>query len=183
MGLTRWAGSVWTVLLAGALHGLSFAPSQAWWLQILSLACLAAAASTAPARRAAYLGGVFGVGWLVSGFWWLYISMHQFGGLPPWMAAAAVLLLAAALSLYYALALWLWVRCRPRSDTAWGLCLQALTWSSCWLLAELARATFLTGFPWIASGYAHTAGPLAAFACVGWRRLARLLLARGGVWT
>ncbi len=152
------------VLLAGGLHGLSFAPSHAWWLQILSLACLAAAAATVPARRAAYLGGVFGVGWLVSGFWWLYISMHQFGGLPPWMAAAAVVLLAAALSLYYALALWLWVRCRPRSDSTWGLCLQALTWASCWLAAELARATFLTGFPWIASGYAHTVGPLAAFA-------------------
>jgi apolipoprotein N-acyltransferase len=163
-GLARWTGSAWTVLLAGVLHGLSFSPSHAWWLQILSLACLAAAASTAQARRAAYLGSVFGVGWLVSGFWWLYISMHQFGGLPSWMAAAAVVVLAAALSLYYALALWLWVRCKPPADSAWGPGLQALTWSSCWLLAELARATFLTGFPWIASGYAHTVGPLAAFA-------------------
>jgi len=33
-----------------------------------------------------------------------------------------------------------------------------------WLLAELARATWLSGFPWIASGYAHTVGPLAAWA-------------------
>jgi apolipoprotein N-acyltransferase len=163
-GLVHWTGSAWVVLLAGGLHGLSFAPSHAWWLQILSLSCLAVAAATAQARRAAYLGGVFGVGWLASGFWWLYISMHQFGGLPSWMAAAAVVLLAAALSLYYALALLLWVRCRPCSDGIWGLCLQALTWASCWLAAELARATFLTGFPWIASGYAHTVGPLAAFA-------------------
>ena len=37
-------------------------------------------------------------------------------------------------------------------------------WSACWLLAELARATFFTGFPWIASGYAHAVGPLAAAA-------------------
>jgi apolipoprotein N-acyltransferase len=160
----RWMRSAWTVLLAGVLHGLSFAPSHAWWLQILCLACLAAAAATASARRAAYLGSVFAVGWLVSGFWWLYISMHQFGGLPPWMAALAVVLLAFALSLYYALALWLWARFRPASDNTWGLSLQALTWASCWLVAELARATFLTGFPWIASGYAHTAGPLAAWA-------------------
>jgi apolipoprotein N-acyltransferase len=163
-GLNRWAGSAWTVLLAGALHGLSFAPSQAWWLQILSLALLAAAASNVPTRRAAWLGSVFGVGWLVCGFWWLYISMHQFGGLPPWMASAAVILLAAALSLYYALALWLWARLRPQAHSPWSLCGQALSWAACWLLAELARATFLTGFPWIASGYAHTVGPLAAFA-------------------
>lgn len=152
------------MLLAGVLHGLSFAPSHAWWLQILCLAFLAAAASNAPTRRAAWLGIVFGVGWLVSGFWWLYISMHQFGGLPPWMAATAVVLLAAALSLYYALALWLWARLRPQANSPWSLCAQALSWSACWLLAELARATFLTGFPWIASGYAHTVGPLAAFA-------------------
>ena len=30
--------------------------------------------------------------------------------------------------------------------------------------AELARASWFTGFPWIASGYAHTTGPLAAWA-------------------
>ena len=33
-----------------------------------------------------------------------------------------------------------------------------------WLLAELARGKFFTGFPWIAGGYAHTSGPLAAWA-------------------
>lgn len=163
-GLNRWVKSAWTVLLVGVLHGLSFAPSHAWWLQLLCLAFLAAAASSASPRRAAWLGSVFGVGWLVSGFWWLYISMHEFGALPPWMAATAVVLLAAALSLYYALALWLWARVRPEANSPWGLCAQTLSWSACWLLAELARATFLTGFPWIASGYAHTIGPLAAFA-------------------
>ncbi|MDP1346602.1 hypothetical protein Q6271_29230, partial [Klebsiella pneumoniae] len=33
-----------------------------------------------------------------------------------------------------------------------------------WLLAELARASWFSGFPWIASGYAHTVGPLAGWA-------------------
>ena len=32
------------------------------------------------------------------------------------------------------------------------------------MLAELARATFFSGFPWGASGYAHTVGPLAVWA-------------------
>ncbi|MEO8124385.1 MAG: apolipoprotein N-acyltransferase, partial [Burkholderiales bacterium] len=34
----------------------------------------------------------------------------------------------------------------------------------CWLLAELARGVYFTGFPWIASGYAHAVGPIAGWA-------------------
>lgn len=157
--------SAWAAAAAGVLHGLSFAPSHAWWLQLLALAVLAAAAGEASPRRAAWLGAVFGTGWLVAGFWWLYISMHRFGGLPSWMAATAVLLLGALLSLYYAFALGAWARwMRPAGDGPWPLWGQAAGWTACWLLAELARATLLTGFPWIASGYAHSVGPLAAWA-------------------
>jgi len=146
-------------LLAGVAHTFSFAPFEAWWLQIGALAVLAHAASRASPARAALLGGLFGVGWLTSGLWWLYISMHDFGGLPGWLAALAVLALAAALALYYAAALALWARLR--CDRPFG---DALRWAACWLLAELARATLFTGFPWIASGYAHAVGPLAGWA-------------------
>jgi len=146
-------------LLAGVVHTLSFAPFEAWWLQIAALAALATLATDARPARAALLGWLFGVGWLVSGLWWLYISMHDFGGMPAWLAALAVLALAAALALYYAAALALWARRRTGRPLV-----DALLWACCWLLAELARGTFFTGFPWIASGYAHAAGPLAAWA-------------------
>jgi apolipoprotein N-acyltransferase len=39
-----------------------------------------------------------------------------------------------------------------------------LLFAGCWLAAELARGQCFSGFPWIASGYAHTTGPLAALA-------------------
>ena len=146
-------------LLAGVAHTFSFAPFEAWWLQIAALAVLAFIAARAGPRRAAGLGWLFGMGWLVSGLWWLYISMHDFGGMPPWLAALAVLALAAALALYYAAALALWARLRCGRPLA-----DALRWAACWLLAELGRATLFTGFPWIASGYAHAAGPLAGWA-------------------
>lgn len=146
-------------LAAGVLHTASFAPFDAWWLQLMALAWLAHLSWGASPRRAAAIGGMFGLGWMVSGLWWLHISMHQYGHLPWLLAAAAVLLLAAFLAGYYALALALasWLRGR---GGPW----HALTWASCWLLAELARATLFSGFPWIASGYAHTSGLLQPWA-------------------
>jgi len=145
-------------LLAGVVHTAAFAPSPAWWLQPLALAWLLWAALGARPRRAALLGGLFGIGWLASGLWWLYISMHDFGHLPGVVSALAVLLLAAFLSLYYALAAGMAARL---GGPAWA---RALGAAALWLAAELARATLFTGFPWLASGYAHTQGPLAAFA-------------------
>ncbi|QPF75705.1 apolipoprotein N-acyltransferase [Roseateles sp. DAIF2] len=157
--MLRFRYALLAALVAGVLHTAAFAPLEAWWLQIMALAWLAHLSWNAGPRRAALLGGAFGFGWLASGLWWLHISMHQFGHIPWVLAALAVVLLAAFLSLYYAGALALAAKLRQRSP-AW----HALTWAACWLLAELGRATLFTGFPWIASGYAHTTGLLAAWA-------------------
>ena len=151
---SKWA--LGAALAAGVVHTAAFAPSFAWWLQILALAALAWLARDARPRRAAALGAAFGTAWLASGLWWLYISMHQFGGIPAVLAALAVLLLAVFLSGYYAAALAL---------TAWlGGRWRVPVFAASWLLAELARASFFSGFPWLASGYAHSVGPLAAWA-------------------
>ena len=40
----------------------------------------------------------------------------------------------------------------------------ALLFAAAWLLAELARGVIFTGFPWVASGYAHVDAPLAGLA-------------------
>ena len=145
---------------AGLLQTAAFAPSPAWWLQLLSLAMLAALSWQAAPRSAAALGALFGIGWLTSGLWWLFISMHQFGHIPAVPAGLAVLLLAIFLSGYYAAALALWARLSGGMNPGWKI----FSFACCWLLAELARATFFGGFPWIASGYAHSVGPLAAWA-------------------
>ena len=146
-------------LLAGAAQALSFAPSEFWWLQLIATGALVALLADAAPRAAAGRAWAFGFGWLAAGFWWLYISLHVYGYLPAWLSALAVGVLAALLSLYYAIAGWCWARLRrgrPYVD--------ALLFSAVWLLAELARGTFLTGFPWIAGGYAHTSGPFSAWA-------------------
>lgn len=152
--------AIFAALALGALHTAAFAPTFAWWAQILALAGLAWLSWDAAPRRAAALGAAFGLAWLSSGLWWLHISMHQFGQIPWLLAALAVLLLAAFLACYYAAALALAAWLSRGAGWAW----RGLIWSACWALAELTRATLFGGFPWIASGYAHSSGPLAAWA-------------------
>jgi len=143
----------------GTLQTASYVYTEAWWLQLVCVALLAWRASVAAPSRAAGLGLVYGTAWLVTGTWWLFISMHRYGGLPTWMAALAVLGLAAVLSLYLAAALAVFARWR--TGRPW---LDALLFAALWLLAELARGVVFTGFPWVASGYAHVDGPLAKLA-------------------
>jgi len=151
----------WPLLLAalGALQTLAFAYTAAWPLVIGCAAVLAFAVSRATPRRAALLGWAFGCGWLVAGTGWLYISLHRYGGLAAPLAVAAVFALAAALSLYLALAMAACARWRSGRAAVDGA-----LFAAAWLLAELARGVIFTGFPWVASGYAMVDSPLAALA-------------------
>ncbi|MBT9514397.1 MAG: apolipoprotein N-acyltransferase [Acidovorax sp.] len=135
-----------------------------WWLQLVSMATLAwlvrpGAGMAIPWQRGALIGGVFATAWLAGTFWWLFISMHAYGGLPAPLAVAAVLGLAAFLASYYAAALALFCRLTPVHQAG-----AALLFGALWLLAELARGVWWTGFPWGAGGYAHVDGPLAVLA-------------------
>ena len=143
----------------GALHSLPFVWTQAWPLQLAIVVLLAWRVASATPWRAAALGLAFGTAWLGAGTWWLFISMHRYGGLPAWLAVLAITLLCAALSLYLAAAMAAFVRWRSGRAA-----LDAVLFAALWLLAELARGIIFTGFPWVASGYAHVDGPLAVLA-------------------
>ncbi|CAN5568606.1 apolipoprotein N-acyltransferase [soil metagenome] len=156
--------------IAGLAQALSIAApwngQPLWWLQILSLAALvwqleALRRPESPTawRAAALHGWLFATAWLCGTFWWLFISMHTYGGLPAPMAAVAVLALAAALSLYYAAACGVFVLLSPS-----GRLRAALLFAALWTLGELLRGHWFTGFPWGAGGYAHVDGPLAGYA-------------------
>jgi apolipoprotein N-acyltransferase len=143
----------------GALQTIAFVDGGLWPLQMAAVALLAWRVGGSSPRRAGALGFVFGVAWICAGTWWLYISMHRYGGLAAGLAALAVLALAAFLSLYLAAAMAAVARWRPRAPLP-----AALLFAAGWLLAELARGVILTGFPWVASGYAQVDSPLAGLA-------------------
>lgn len=156
MNAVAWA----LALAAGLTQAVSIATPWSgrplWWLQLLSLAVLVALVRGATSwKQAATRGWLFALAWLAGTWWWLFISLHVYGGLAAPLAVAAVLALAGFLGLYYAAAAgaaWRWGRGGP------------LVLAGAWLLAELARGRWFTGFPWGAGGYAHVEGPLAALA-------------------
>ena len=147
----------------GILHG-----QAVWWLQILAMMVFAQSLLKAvTVKQAAWRTWVFSTAWLCGSIWWLYVSMHTYGGLAPWLAALAVLLLSGCMALFYVLFIVLSKRLFVQSNRAVAGVNKAYTaiiFASSWMLAELARGTWLTGFPWGAVGYAHLDGPLAALA-------------------
>jgi apolipoprotein N-acyltransferase len=153
------AGRVAAAASLGALFSLPFVHTGAWALQFACIGVLAVLVARAQPRRAAALGLAFGSAWLLCGTWWMFISLHRYGGMAAPLAAAAVLLLCLALAGYVALALALVARLRRGTPVA-----DALLFASLWLAAELARGLIFTGFPWGASGYGQVDGPLAALA-------------------
>jgi len=143
----------------GALFSLPCTLTQTWALQFVCIGLLVWRAARIGPARAALLGLAFGTGWLGAGTWWLFISLHRYGGLPAPLAVLAVTALALALSAYLAAALALFARLRR--GVAWT---DALLFAALWLAAELARGVLFTGFPWVATGYGQVDGPLAALA-------------------
>jgi apolipoprotein N-acyltransferase len=150
--------------LAGLFHGFSMAwPGEGtpvWWLQLVSLASLCAFLRRATSwRSAAGMTWLFAIAWLVGSFWWLFISMHEHGGLPAPLAGFGVMALAGLLAVYYGVAGGLFIA-GARGHPVWD----SFLFAALWLGAELARGTFLTGFPWAVAGYAHTEGPFSGLA-------------------
>ncbi len=156
----------WTLvcLVAGLLQAASLAwPLPRWappgfahgqpsgWLQIASLALLVwSLRHVHRVGQGVWRAWVFATAWLAGSFWWLYVSMHTYGGLASWISVLAVLSLASALALLYAIAAGMLCSWAPRHRV-----LQAALFAALWTAAELARGQWLTGFPWGASGYAH----------------------------
>jgi apolipoprotein N-acyltransferase len=153
-----WLADATLAALLGALQTLAFVHTAAWPLPILTLALLLWRLDAATPGRAACIGFFYGTAWLAAGTWWLFVSMHRYGGLPAPLAATAVAALSAALSLYLALACAAYARWR-RGSASDGALFAAL-----WLLAELARGVLFTGFPWVAAGYSQIDSPLVALA-------------------
>ena len=146
---------------AGLLYPLAFAPWQWWPLVLISIALAwRLLESSRDWRDAAWRGWLYGFGQFLFGVFWVHVSMHQYGDTPLWLAIPLTAAFAAVLALFPALAFGL----ARRVATPLGL---AIAFAGLWLLTDVLRGWFLTGFPWLYAGYAMTDTWLAGLAPLG----------------
>jgi len=102
-------------------------------------------------------GMSFGLGYFVLGLWWIYISLHDIGGMHAALSGLAVFLLAAGMALFF-------------SSASLSLCLlrrkylTGLVLAASWVMIEYLRSVVLTGFPWMGFAEAQFNGPFAPVA-------------------
>lgn len=148
-------------ILAGAAAVLGFSPVDFFPATLLALAVLVHLWVRAPSPHAAFLAGfLFGLAFFLAGVSWVYVSLNRFGGMPAPLAALATFGFCVFLALFPALAGWAQARLLPPA-------LRPLAIPALWVLAEWLRGAVLTGFPWLAIGYAAIDTPLAGFAPLG----------------
>lgn len=173
--MTRFKPPIYIPLFIGGLiHALSFAPgflptALLSFMQLLSLTALLFYSLKNPTLKGALLGAwVFGLATFSLGVYWLYISLHQYGGMQPILAGAALVLFSGVLALYYTVAVGIMRLAIPKPrNLSWPQqLLAAVVCASAWTLLEWVRGTFLTGFPWLNIAYAHVDGMF-----VGWAPL------------
>ncbi|MCH9638854.1 MAG: apolipoprotein N-acyltransferase [Betaproteobacteria bacterium] len=150
--------------LLGMVTVLGFAPFNFFLLPTITLALLFQFwYRSATTKQAVLLGFSFGMGLFLAGISWIYVSMHEFGGLPMPLAGIAVILLCAYLALYSAALGWVMGKLRHSqfgSPFAWVVIASAL-----WVLFEWLRGSQVTGFPWLVMGYTQVpVSPLVGFA-------------------
>jgi apolipoprotein N-acyltransferase len=146
--------------LAGAATVFGFAPFGVFPVSFVTLALLFHLwRSAATPRQAACLGFGWGLGCFLAGVSWVYVSMHDVGGMAMPLAVIATTLFCSYLALFPALAGYLF---RRAATTDFRSILLA---ASLWTLTEWLRGWLLTGFPWLAVGYSQTPpSPLAGYA-------------------
>ncbi|MBC7755044.1 MAG: apolipoprotein N-acyltransferase [Bdellovibrio sp.] len=147
--------SFFVCVLLGALTVLGFAPFYIFAAPIIALIGLIYFwAKTESAKSRFLLGFCFGLGLYCVGIYWIYISLHDFGGMPWWFAGLCTFCLCAFMALFPALVGFFSAR--------FGFLM--LSAPILWGLSDWTRSWIFTGFPWLTMGYSQVPhSPLAGY--------------------
>ena len=158
-------------LLCGATSVLAFAPFGLWMLLPVTLAVFFVVLYHSNTRGSSFrVGYFFGVGLFGAGIYWIYYSLHLFGGAIAVIAGLGTFLFVLFLALYPAFLAMLLHRFEKHSG--WFF----LTVPAMWVWFEWLRSWLFTGFPWLNAGYSTLNSPLAGYAPVGGVFLSSLAL-------
>ncbi len=152
----------WELLspLCGVLLTLSFAPFNLWLLSLAALAFVFFSWQDVSPRRALLRGFLFGAGLYGSGVFWVYVSIHDYGGAHYLGAGLLTAFFCLFWTIFPALTAYLTARLgKGRSVPAKALLLPAI-----WVLIDYFRGyLLLNGFPWLQVGYTQLDSPLAGY--------------------
>ena len=143
------------VFILGTASVLGFAPFYLFPVPILAIAglCYFWQKATTPAS-AWLLGFSYGLGLYCVGIYWIYISLHDFGGMPWWFAGFCTFCLCAFMALFVGLVGYLSKK----------LGFVIITIPVLWGLSDWVRSWIFTGFPWLTMGYSQVPhSPLAGY--------------------
>ncbi len=131
----------------GALAVMGFAPFYIFSASIVSLVGLCYLwLKTSTPRAAWILGFSYGLGLYCVGIYWIYISLHDFGGMPWWFAGFCTFCLCAFMALFVGLV----------GYFSKKLGFAIITIPVLWGLSDWIRSWIFTGFPWLTMGYSQT---------------------------
>ncbi|MDH5737099.1 MAG: apolipoprotein N-acyltransferase, partial [Gammaproteobacteria bacterium] len=148
-------------LLSGCAFPLAFAPFNLWPVAILVIMMLMLSLEGASRREGVLRFYLFGIGMYGVGNWWIYHSIHVYGGASPVLAFSMMTLLVLAYALHAALHGYIYMRFFH--DRRWAV---PVVFPVLWVLQEWVRTWLLTGFPWFFAGYTQMDTPLAGYAPV-----------------
>jgi apolipoprotein N-acyltransferase len=139
----------------GAACVLGFAPFYIFAASLLSVAGICYLWQKAGTPAAAWiLGCSYGLGLYCVGIYWIYISLHDFGGMPWWFASFATFCLCAFMALFVAFI----------GYFAKKLGHPLISIPVLWGLSDWIRSWIFTGFPWLTMGYSQVPhSPLAGY--------------------
>ncbi len=136
---------------AGALLTLAFAPFNIYPLAIISTALILGEWLYVSQQRAFWRGFLYGLGLFGSGVYWVYISIHTFGGAPIWLSGFITLGFVAILALFPAITGFFLGRYFPAANSNKIV----LAFPAYWIILEWSRSWAFSGFPWLSLGYSQ----------------------------
>ena len=147
-------------LLLGAMLTLAFAPYEIFPFAILAPVGLFFLWLQSSPTRAFWQGFIFGFGFFGTGVYWVFHSIHTFGGVPTPIAIFITTIFIAILALFPAAVGGIVNRYFPVLNNTKII----LAYPVSWVISEWIRSWIFTGFPWLFIGYSQTNSPLAGYA-------------------
>lgn len=144
--------------LGGAVGALAFTPWNGFCLALGVWAAFFWLLDTHVENplRGSLVGGAFGLGFFGVGVSWVYVSLHEFGGMSFILAALATFLFCALLAAFHALFAYLFIKLRSRWELAERTPQRlALLFGTLWGLIDWLRGWIFSGFPWLSLGYSQ----------------------------